>query len=642
MPLSLCWLAPACRWTTWIQYIVYSLGNVGFFAQQGVILYFWMAAYNALRKRGADPDDKPDRLYWRVIFGYAVIEASLVVLYFFVPFFTVICIHSVFQALVSTLLAGVFVYLFCHLRAALEPSEMLSLMPRRERRGSEAGNSSLLGTTTLSSSASYGTGTVGTGPGRRGMYSPLENDPAELERRRKMSKITFIAGVCTVANLFRGCIMAYQSVLFFEGEVAVPDSWWLVILLDYGFAEVFAFAAVLFILRKPTKPPTPKPLAAVSADVAYAASPAVSTGMGRGNSAGFHSGGPQVVADRRLGLGRASASRQASGLSLAPTPAPVGSADGGLVGSGSVRLLDGSAGNGMSAMEALHRGPGAKGLTNSARFATGGLLSLPASYDTSEPYGEGSGHPYGGSHGQSVESALLARSTDAVVGLHPRGGDGGHASSSLGIGTGSGAVSRSVAADNMSQGGDTAGFADEYDDAASYRGSEVEVSVPLSGSASMWDTPLRVSAAQGDADGVGIGGIARAHGGMGVSEDEEDEGVAEDPEDSDWAGADYSLVLATPTASGAILSPSSSAGGMAAGGSAGGASGGYHGPASDDDDLGMDGASEPIAMPGVMSGSFASRGVGGLIGTLAAQLEPVKESVESDTAFPDSVSKSLR
>lgn len=254
--------APARRWTTFLQWLVYTVGNICFFAQQGVILYFWLAAYNALRSRKPHQMGRPEQLYAIAVAVYALAELILCGVYFGVPFFTVALVHSAIQCICSLGIAIFFVALFWQLRSALGPAESASLIKQdpasqshaSDYARSEAGGSSLMGTTRMSS----------TGYGSIGAQAPSREPPAsseaDLERERKMTKIQLVATVCAFANLFRGCVMVYQCILLSGGHLAFPKAWWVVIIVDYGLTEVFAFAAVLWVLRKPAKPaPTAEP-----------------------------------------------------------------------------------------------------------------------------------------------------------------------------------------------------------------------------------------------------------------------------------------------------------------------------------------------------------------------------------------------
>ncbi|CAE6915664.1 unnamed protein product [Symbiodinium sp. KB8] len=227
---------------------------------QGVILYFWLAAYNALRSRKPHQMGRPEQLYAIAVAVYALAELVLCGVYFGVPFFTVALVHSALQCICSLGIAIFFVTLFWQLRSALGPAESASLIKPQQSQGadyarSEAGGSSLMGTTRLSST---GYGSIGAQDAPR---EPPATSEADAERERKMTKIQLVASVCAFANVFRGCVMIYQCVLLSGGHLAFPKAWWVVIIVDYTLTEAFAFAAVLLVLRKPSKPaPAAEPL----------------------------------------------------------------------------------------------------------------------------------------------------------------------------------------------------------------------------------------------------------------------------------------------------------------------------------------------------------------------------------------------
>jgi hypothetical protein len=237
----------SCRWTTWLQWLDYMLANIGFFTQQGLILYFWLASYNALRKRELAAGMRPVDLYkWAVIL-YAGMELVLLFVYFGSGFYTIALAHSIIQAVCSFAAATVFVVLFVRLRHALEPSATL-LVAKRNLRAKRPSR-----TPVAAASQPVAHSPLGVSYGTASAAEEAARAETDRDRHRKMSKIQSVAVVCTLANLFRCVMMVYQAVLFGQGEFSFPDFWWLLIMLDYGFTEIFAFGAVLYILRKPTQ-----------------------------------------------------------------------------------------------------------------------------------------------------------------------------------------------------------------------------------------------------------------------------------------------------------------------------------------------------------------------------------------------------
>jgi hypothetical protein len=141
----------------------------------------------------------------------------------------------------------VFVVLFVRLRHALEPSATL-LVAKRNLRAKRPSR-----TPVAAASQPVAHSPLGVSYGTASAAEEAARAETDRDRHRKMSKIQSVAVVCTLANLFRCVMMVYQAVLFGQGEFSFPDFWWLLIMLDYGFTEIFAFGAVLYILRKPTQ-----------------------------------------------------------------------------------------------------------------------------------------------------------------------------------------------------------------------------------------------------------------------------------------------------------------------------------------------------------------------------------------------------
>ena len=282
---------------------MYSLGNIGFFAQQGVILYFWLAAYNALRSRRPHSSDRPERIYAISVAVYALGEVIMVGIYFALPFFQVALTSSLLQCASSLIISFGFLVLFWNLRSALKPEERATLLPQKRGAGARRSSGSGSGIARASAGGAYGAVPDAAPAG----LSREEEAAARLERERarKMTKIQVIATVCALANLFRGCILIYQATLLTGAWGGFPSGWWVILVLDYSLTEVFAFAAVLYVLRKPPqqppKLPAPPPrtlLPATAPRGAYDAAPPPPGRMGRSR---LPSGSTVSVASSRAG-----------------------------------------------------------------------------------------------------------------------------------------------------------------------------------------------------------------------------------------------------------------------------------------------------------------------------------------------------
>lgn len=230
-----------CRWMTYLQTAVFAAANLGFFAQNGLILYFWLCAWNALRHAHLSVGMRPVDLYKICMAIYTAFQITLLVLYAFVQYFTVVLTHTIAVILLSFAAAALFVLLFYRLRQALEPGEGESLITdgsaRRAVTGGGYGSASVAGPVPVA--------TIGATPGS---YSSQLDE----ERRRKMSKIQNVAFVCTVGEIFRGCTLIYQASILSGGSSAhFPDTWWVIIFVYYTIAEMTPFGAVLYILRNP-------------------------------------------------------------------------------------------------------------------------------------------------------------------------------------------------------------------------------------------------------------------------------------------------------------------------------------------------------------------------------------------------------
>ena len=224
--------------------------------------------------------DVPFMLFRIFIGGFILVQLVMGVLYFFVPFFYILLVHSFAAAFMSLAVSAAFVVYAIKLSAVLRlpaggaggrETDALVQQQQQQQQQQQVGDArSSMAVSAVPS------------PGR-GVSLTVAETHSKSKRR---DKITTIAAICTTCEVFRAGVLIYQARILLErapecvhaagprvmlvrvcvGRIRMrltapcgrhrfdSQSWWVVIFLNYFCNEIGATLAVLPILHRGRKP----------------------------------------------------------------------------------------------------------------------------------------------------------------------------------------------------------------------------------------------------------------------------------------------------------------------------------------------------------------------------------------------------